>query len=93
MTTYPVPMRLRTLGVVSILLGLLGAIFYWWTPLGMVVSLAGLILGISGAIMARGGQARMELLLCGIVVSLLALALNLVIACLGLEVITFTALR
>ncbi len=43
--------------------------------------------------MARRGTAGKDLLIGGIVVSLLALALNLVIACLGLEIITFTALR
>ncbi len=53
MTVYRVSAPNRALGAVSILLGLIGAIFYWWTPLGMVVSLAGLILGISGVILAR----------------------------------------
>src|SRR5438874_1286940 len=91
MATYPISTRFRVLGGVSLLLGLLGGLFYWWTPLGMVLSLAGLVIGLSGAIVARRGTTGFDLLIGAIVVSTLALILNLVIAGLGLEIITFTA--
>jgi len=74
-------------------LGILGAAFYWWAPTGMVLSLAGVLTGLIGVVrQPRSGSARV-LLLCGLVLSLLALGLDLVAVPLNLDVVRFGALR
>jgi hypothetical protein len=80
-------------GIVSFVLGLLGLLFYWWTPLGIVLSLAGLIIGIVGWVMASTRSGRLGLTIAGTVISLAALIVDLVIAGQGLEIIKFSALR
>jgi hypothetical protein len=37
---------LRGLSVVSILFAVLGGVFYWWVPLGIVWALTGLVFGV-----------------------------------------------
>jgi hypothetical protein len=87
METYKVPVSTRGVGISSLLFGIIGAAFFWWTPLGMVLSLTGLVLGFVGWMMARRMSAGSRLSLTGLVISLVAFALNCVIAGLGLELI------
>lgn len=91
MLPQPMSAQSRMLGAASIVLGLLGALFYWWTPFGMVLALAGLLTGFIGAAAARRQTA--ELAIAGIIVSALALVLNFAVAGMGLETMTYTALR
>jgi hypothetical protein len=80
---------LRALSFGSIALGLLGAFFYWWLPLGMVVSLCGLTLGFIDWESARRRSLDNRLSMVGLVLSAAALALCIVIAMLGMQTITF----
>jgi hypothetical protein len=80
---------LRALSFGSIALGLLGAVFYWWLPLGMVVSLCGLTLGFIDWESARRRSLDNRLSMVGLVLSAAALALCIVIAMLGMQTITF----
>jgi hypothetical protein len=93
MDSYKVPVRTRGIGIASLVFGLLGGAFCWWTPLGMVLSLTGLLMGFAGWTMARRTTAGMRLSVVGLLISLVALILNGVIAGLGLELIKLHAFR
>jgi hypothetical protein len=80
-------LSLRSLGFFSLMLGILGGAFYWWTPLGIVLSLAGLVIGFVGWTFARRRTAGFGLLVSGMLFSLAALILDFVIAGLNLEII------
>jgi hypothetical protein len=82
-----------TLGVISSALGILGLIFYWWLPLGIVLSLSGLVLGLIGWFLTGSLSGRLGWLITGIVVSAAALVLCIVAGELGLETLTFGPLR
>ena len=85
------PLRLQGLGIFSFILGLLGLGLCWWTPTGMVLSLAGLMVGLIGCVTARrGGWAPAA---AGMIVSAAALAVCWIVAANGMEFIRFTALR
>jgi hypothetical protein len=93
MESYKVPVRTRGIGIASLVFGLLGGAFYWWTPLGMVLSLTGSLMGFVGWTMARRMTTGMRLSVAGMLLSLVTLVLNRVIAGLGLELIRLHALR
>jgi hypothetical protein len=93
MESYKVPVRTRSLGIASLTFGLLGGAFYWWTPLGIVLSLTGLLMGLVGWTMARRATAGFGLSVAGMLLSLATLILDWVIAGLGLELIRLQALR
>ena len=91
MAFYRAPTRTQGIGVFSILLGLFGLAMCWWTPAGMVLSLAGLMVGLVGCAMARrGGWAPSA---AGMIVSAAALAVCWVVAVWGMEFVRFTALH
>ena len=83
---------LRAVSFGSIILGLLGAAFYWWVPLGMVFSLAGLMYGFVDWVHARQRSLDYRLSMVGLLVCVAALALDIVIAALGLQTFTFGSL-
>ena len=93
MQTYKAPVSARTFGLTSTILGVFGAAFCWWTPLGMVISLAGLIAGIIGWTVAGRGTTAIRLVAVGMLFSAAALTLDCVIAGMGLELVKFQALR
>jgi hypothetical protein len=93
MEVYKAPVSVRGLGVTSIILGLLGAGFYGWTPLGIALSLFGLVAGFVGWTLSPPKSAGFDLVLGGMVLCLVALALDCTVAGLGLELIRFQALR
>jgi hypothetical protein len=83
----------NNLGIVSLFFGLLGLAFCWWVPLGIVLSLAGLIIGIVSWVMASTRMVRSGLIVGGTILSLAVLVLDLVLAFEGIGVIWFSALR
>jgi hypothetical protein len=80
---------LRALSFGSIVLGLFWSGFVWWVPLGMVLSLAGLTVGFIDWVSARRRSLDYRLSIVGLLVCAAALTLNIVIAVLGLQTITF----
>jgi hypothetical protein len=93
MQTYKEPVRTRGLGIASVIFGLLGGAFCWWTPLGMIFSLTGLVMGYAGWAMSRRTTRVFGLSIAGILISLATLILDLAIADLGLEFFKLQALR
>lgn len=93
MESYKVPVRARGLGIASLVFGFLGGVFYWWIPLGMVLSLTGLLLGFITWTAARRGTQAFGFAIAGMLVAIVALILDSVVAGLGLELVKFHALR
>jgi hypothetical protein len=93
MESYNVSVSTCGLGIASLIFGFLGGAFFWWTPLGMVLSLTGLLMGFVGWTLARRMTAGFTLVIAGILLSLAAVILDGVVAGLGLELIKFDALR
>jgi len=89
MNTSKTPTSLRGLSVTSLIFGVLGGVFFWWLPLGMVLSLTGLVLGFIDGTMARRRSLDFRLSILAIVLAGAALSLNIVIALLGLQSVTF----
>jgi tetrahydromethanopterin S-methyltransferase subunit C len=83
----------RHLGITSIALGLVGAAFCWWTPLGMVVALTGLIMGLVGWIDAGRRSQAYHLAVAGLTISTAAFLVGLVIALRGWEIIQLHSYR
>ncbi len=83
------PQGLRIFSVASIVFGVLGAAFYWWVPMGMVLSLGGLMLGFVDVMIARRRSLTFRLSLVGLLVCAAALALDIVIFRLGLQTVNF----
>lgn len=92
MEAYNSPVSVKGLGITSVCLGLLGGMFYWWTPLGMVMSLAGLLSGFIGLTYARRHTTGFGVLIAGVLLCALALILDFVIAGYGLELVKFQSL-
>jgi hypothetical protein len=93
MNTETQPHWYRSLSYGSILFGILGGAFCWWLPLGMVLSITGLLLGVVDWIDTRRRSLDHRLAVVGLLVSAAALALCIFVAALGLQTVTFTALR
>jgi len=81
--------NVRSLSFGSILLAVLGGAFFWWVPMGMVMSLAGLTLGFVDWTAARRQSLDYRMAIVGILLCVAAFALDCVIAYLGLQTITF----
>ena len=87
MPQYQAPARLSGIAVCSFLLGLFGLALSWWTPAGMVLSLAGLVVGLVGCVTARrGGWAPSA---AGMMLSTAALAVCWMVAAAGMEWVRF----
>jgi hypothetical protein len=70
----------RGLGVASLSLGFLGLAFAWLIPLGIVLSLAGLLTGLFGWLLGRAqGSGRLGMVLWGAALSAVGLALGLML--------------
>jgi hypothetical protein len=89
MDSQPTTQSLRGLSVGSIAFGVLGGAFFWWVPLGMVFGLAGLILGLVDWVSARRRSADYRLA----IVAVAALALDIAVAFMGMQSVTFGELR
>jgi hypothetical protein len=79
----------RSLSVIALVCGFLGGAFYWWVPLGMVLGLSGLLLGMIDWIMARRRSLDYRLSIGAMALSVATLTLSIVIAALGLQWVTF----
>ncbi len=93
MAVYGTSARLRGIAFASLVFGIFGWAFFWWTPFGMVLSLAGFMLGVVGWLMAPVGASGRGLLIGGTFLSAAAVIFNLVIAMRGMEVVQFLPLR
>jgi hypothetical protein len=80
---------LRWLSYGSVPLALLGAASYWWVPLGMVLSLAGFMIGFVDWTAARRRSLDCRMAVVGMTLCAAALAFDCAIAYLGLQTITF----
>lgn len=89
MNTQNTSGALRGVGVGALMLGVVGAATFWWVPMGLVLSLAGLVVGIADCVMAGRRSLDRRLSFVAIVVSLAALALDATIAGLGWQTWTF----
>jgi hypothetical protein len=83
----------RTLGMISVVLGVLGLALFWWAPFGMVLALAGLMFGAVGWIRSTHTGVVPAWAVVGTLFCLAVLALDLTIAAVGLEVLQITAFR
>jgi hypothetical protein len=93
METYRAPSSSRGLGLSSLAFGFLGVAFCWWLPLGMVLSLTGLMLGLIGWVMGYPRAGHSGLWIAGTLGSVAGLFLCSVIAAYGLEIFRLAALR
>jgi hypothetical protein len=73
------PQPTNGLGVAGFVLGLLGLLFFWFPPLGIVLSLLGVILGGSGMSAARRNHSSSGLAIAGLVCGLIGLLLAIII--------------
>jgi hypothetical protein len=90
---YRAPVHFRIAGIASVLFGILGFAFYWWTPMGMVFSLTGIIMGFAGWLNTRMRLKGFSVPVAGMLISVAALVLDGVIAGLGMEIVKFGPLR
>lgn len=79
----------RWLSYGSLLLAVLGIGFFWWVPMGMVLSLAGMIFGFVDWTAARWRSLDARLAIGGFILGLVGLAFDCVIAYLGWQIFTF----
>ena len=93
MGTVTQPERFQGIAVGSLILGILGAVFFWWAPLGMVFSLTGLFMGLVAWLNAANRPASRPLAIAGTIVSAAALIVGLVVALTGLEIIELMPFR
>ncbi len=93
MTAYPSQLDTRALAFTSIVLGLIGLALCWWLPLGLVVSFAGLIIGIIGLIRSSVHTTYRRIAVVAALFCLAVVVFDLVLGANGLDLITFTALR
>jgi hypothetical protein len=91
MAQYRAPARPLDLGIFSMIFGLLGLALCWWTPTGMILSVAGMTIGLVGCIMSRRGDRTPPA--AGLIFSTASLAVCWIVAAWGLELIRMTALQ
>ncbi len=93
METGKIATTLRYLSVGSLLFGVLGGVFCWWVPLGMVLSLTGLVFGFIDCTRCVRRSLDFRLSIVAILISIATLAADIVVAYLGLQTVTFGGLR
>ena len=93
MAIYNAPASPRTLGYSSLAFGILGLLFWWWVPFGMVLALAGLVVGFIGWVLTGRRAAASGLVIAGFFVSAAALALDIFIAANGFGTLWIKSLQ
>jgi hypothetical protein len=88
-TSNQAPVSLRGLSIGALVFATLGGVYYWWLPLGIVMSLTGLVLGLVDWMMARRRSLDFRLSIVAVLVALAALALGIFIGLAGLQTVTF----
>jgi hypothetical protein len=89
MKVNPLDRTLRGVGIASIVFAILGAAFFWWLPMGIMLSMTGLTLAFVDWVSARRRSADHRVSIVGVLLSVAALTLCIVIAALGLQTVTF----
>jgi hypothetical protein len=93
MNTIKAPVHSIRLGIISLVLGILGFAFYWWTPLGVVLGLFGFVLGFAGWALAPQRTDHRWLVIAAMLVCLAVVVFDVEIGLHGLEIVKFGALR
>jgi uncharacterized membrane protein len=83
MQTYDTSTGFRAVAIAAVVFCILGGVFCWWTPLGMIFSATGLVMGFAGWVSARQSAARERTVIVGMILSLAMLVLNFFIAGMG----------
>ena len=89
METEKLSGKLRGLSLAALVFGALGGVFFWWVPLGMVLSLTGLLLSFFDWTKVSKRSLDSRLSIVGLLISAATLALDIVIAWFGLQTLTF----
>jgi hypothetical protein len=79
--------------MVSVALGVLGLALFWWVPFGMVVALTGLLFGAVGWVRSTHTGITPASAIVGTLFCLAVLALDIVVAAVGLEALQMSAFR
>src|SRR5262249_29667768 len=79
----------RGLSVAALVFGTLGLLLHWWVPLGLVLSLGGMLVGFTDWTLARRRSLDHGLSLFAIFLSAAAFVLDIVIVSLGWQLVTF----
>ena len=79
----------RSLSLSSLIFGILGGACYWWVPMGIVLSVAGLMFGFVDCMMAQRRSLDYRLSIFAMLLSAVALFLGIVIAYFGMQTVTF----
>lgn len=80
MAAFNAPAASRGMGMASLTLGFLGLAFFWLVPLGIIISLAGLLAGLFAWATAPPAPGRPNLPMAGTALSAIGVLLSLVIA-------------
>jgi uncharacterized membrane protein len=80
---YNTFVRHQNLGIAGSVFGVLGLLFFWWAPTGMILGLVGLLLGLIGLVQVRRESGNHAWIAAAIVVSLVAVAVGIVVAAYG----------
>lgn len=89
MANQMMPRTVRAFVVSSLIFGVLGGAFYWWVPMGIVLSLTGLLCGFIDWTVARRRSLNARFSIVAMVLCAATLALDIVVALLGLQTLTF----
>jgi hypothetical protein len=83
--TAATPCRFNGLGMSSLVLGFFGLVFFWPVPLGIILSAAGIPVGIAGWVASRRGiRGGLGFAIGGTVLSIIALLIGIDMATGGL---------
>lgn len=89
MNTTPAQRDVRVLTVTALIAAVVGGAFYWWVPLGIVASLAGLMIGFADWTRARSRSLDSRLSVLAMALAVVVLAVDIAVALLHLQTITF----
>jgi hypothetical protein len=89
MNTYDPPQIHHGLSFVAILFGMVGGLFFWWVPMGVVLSLAGLLFGFIDWNIVRRRSLDHSVAIIAMFISVTTFGLDLIVALLGLQTVTF----
>jgi hypothetical protein len=85
MSSNPTDEQTWTLGTGALVLGILGLVFCWVVPLGVIISLGGVALGVFGWLTSPPGAANRRLVIGGTLFALGVFFFTLVMATGGLD--------
>jgi hypothetical protein len=89
MTFYNTFARRQNLGILATGLGVAGAVFFWWAPVGIILSVAGLIVGLIAWVRVEREASNHLWVFAGILLSIAALVLDVIIALNNAELVQY----